>query len=54
MLAAMPLPLIALAAVLVILLMLAGVRRRNTACLVGAACILAATLGFTISATLLA
>lgn len=54
MLAALPLPLIAVAAVLITLLMLAGVRRRNTACLVGAGCVLAVTVGFTLSATLLA
>jgi hypothetical protein len=54
MLAALPLPLLAVAAVVIAVLMLAGLRRRNTACLVGAACVLAITVGFTISATLLA
>jgi hypothetical protein len=54
MLAAMPLPLLAIAAVLIALLMLAGFRRRNTACLVGAGCVLAVTVGFAVSASLLA
>jgi hypothetical protein len=53
MLAALPFPLIAIAAVVIALLMLLGVRRRNAACLVGAGCVLAVTVGFTISATLL-
>jgi hypothetical protein len=54
MLAILPLPLIAVAVLLIAVLMLAGVRRRNTACLIGAACVLAVTVGFTLSATLLA
>lgn len=54
MLAALPLPLMTIAAVIIALLMLAGLRGRSTACLIGAACVLLVTVGFTLSAALLA
>ena len=51
MLAELPLPFMAAAALLIAILMGAGLRRRNVPCFVGAACVLAVTVGFTLGAS---
>jgi hypothetical protein len=54
MLTALPLPILIVAVLTVATLLIAGLRRRSTACVVGAGCVLALTVGFAISASLLA